>query len=210
MAAIEISALDRTVQIMSQKNSTPEDPRAKQALFQGETRSRINPRILLAVAVIILAVAGSTYIYGIQSETAVPAPPAPGTAMAADQRQTNGDVTQISYPLSLFEDGKARHFEYQTDERAIRFFMLKSADGIIRAAFDACDVCWPAGKGYVQAGDAMICTHCSRRFPVSRINHDQGGCNPAPLKRTVKDDQVVIQVHDLLQGERYFNFEQKG
>lgn len=210
MAVIDIPALDRTIQYMTLKNSAPEDRRAKQALFQSKTRSRINPRLILAVVVMMVAVAGGAYFYGSQSGTDVPATAIPATAMAADQRQTIGNITQISYPLSLFEDGKAHHFEYQTDERAIRFFMLKSADGIIRAAFDACDVCWPAGKGYVQAGDAMICIHCRRRFPVSRINQDQGGCNPAPLKRTVKDDQVVIQVQDILQGERYFNFKQKG
>jgi uncharacterized membrane protein len=210
VAAIEMPALDRTLQNMTIQNSAPENRRAKQALFQSKTRSKINPRTLLTVAVIMMAVAGSAYFYGIRSETAVPANAIPATAMEAEQRQTIGDITQISYPLSLFEDGEARHFEYQTNAQTIRFFMLKSADGIIRAAFDACDVCWPAGKGYAQAGDAMICTHCNRRFPVSRINQDQGGCNPAPLKRTVEDNQVVIQVQDILQGERYFNFKQKG
>ena len=56
--------------------------------------------------------------------------------------------TSVSFPTSLFDDGKARHFEHVDGELTIRYFILKSSDGVIRAAFDACDVCWPAGKGY--------------------------------------------------------------
>jgi hypothetical protein len=49
----------------------------------------------------------------------------------------------------------ARHaiLNYTDGALTIRYFILKSSDGIIRAAFDACDVCWPAGKGYFQDGD---------------------------------------------------------
>ena len=53
----------------------------------------------------------------------------------------------VTYPVSLFADGKARHFSHKIDGLTIRYFVLKSADGVIRAAFDACDVCWPANKG---------------------------------------------------------------
>jgi hypothetical protein len=83
---------------MTPKNSAPEDRRAKQALFQGKTRSKISPRTLLTVAVIMVAVSGSAYFYGIRSETAAPANAIPATVMEADQRRTIGDITQISYP----------------------------------------------------------------------------------------------------------------
>jgi uncharacterized membrane protein len=80
----------------------------------------------------------------------------------------------------------------------ISYFILKSTDGVIRAAFDACDVCWPEGKGYVQDGDrSMICRNCGRRFESVKVNEVQGGCNPAPLKRAIEGDQVVIRVDDL-------------
>ncbi len=204
-AGIDTPALNRMVYDMTHKNIAPDNRRAKQALFQGKTRSRINRRIIWAVVAVIVAVSGIAYVAGTRSQSTASA-----ISIATVERPSNGGLKQISYPLSLFDDGKAHHFEYKTEESTIRFFMIKGADGIIRSAFDACDVCWPAGKGYVQAADAMICIHCNRRFPVSRINKDQGGCNPAPLNRTVQEDQVVIQVQDILPGKRYFNFKQKG
>ncbi len=116
-------------------------------------------------------------------------------------------ATRITYPEKTFADGKAHHFTYKADDGAvIRYFIIKSSDGVIRAAFDACDVCWPENKGYTQQGDVMVCNNCGRRFPSARINEVQGGCNPAPLKRKVEQGIVIIQVADILQGKRYFDF----
>ena len=48
---------------------------------------------------------------------------------------------------------KARHYTYSAPGGiTIKYFIIKSSDGVIRAAFDACDVCWPSGKGYQQEG----------------------------------------------------------
>jgi uncharacterized membrane protein len=110
----------------------------------------------------------------------------------------------ISIALSKVNDGKAHYFLYDQDGQYVKFFVVKSVDGEIRAAFDACDVCFPAKKGYTQDGDFMICNNCGRRFHSSRINVEQGGCNPAPLKRSVVGDQLVIKVADVVQGTRYF------
>ncbi|MEM3554980.1 MAG: Fe-S-containing protein, partial [Candidatus Micrarchaeaceae archaeon] len=60
------------------------------------------------------------------------------------------------------------------------------------AAFNACDVCYPARKGYHQEGDVMVCNNCGRRFPTNQINIVRGGCNPAPLERAVDGDTLVI------------------
>ena len=81
---------------------------------------------------------------------------------------------------------------------------------MIRAAFDACDVCWPEGKGYVQDGTAMVCRNCGRRFESVMVNEVQGGCNPAPLERTIQGDQVVILEEDLKKGQTYFNFSKEA
>lgn len=116
---------------------------------------------------------------------------------------------KISYPVSLFADGQARHFDYKANGLTIRYFILKSADGVIRAAFDACDVCWPSGKGYVQDGDAMVCRNCGRRFASVLVNEIQGGCNPAPLSRTIRNGRVVIEAYDIAKGQTYFNFKEK-
>ncbi len=115
-------------------------------------------------------------------------------------------ASQVSLPASLFEDGKARHFEHVAGEFKIKYFVLKSSDGIIRAAFDACDVCWPAGKGYYQEGDYMVCRNCGRKFASVLVNEVKGGCNPAPLNRSVKNGKVIIEAKDILEGRQYFNF----
>ena len=71
-------------------------------------------------------------------------------------------------PVATFDDGKAHYYEHKTGDITIRYFVLKSADGVLRAAFDACDVCWPAGKGYAQDGDFMVC--CFSFFPAPSFN----------------------------------------
>lgn len=63
---------------------------------------------------------------------------------------------EITHPVSSFSDGKARYFQHKTnDGYTIRYFVIKSSDGIIRAAFDACDVCFQSGRGYYQKDDFM-------------------------------------------------------
>jgi len=58
-------------------------------------------------------------------------------------------VTQVTYPEKTYADGKARHFTHKTEDGVtIRYFIIRSSDSVIRAAFDACDVCWPENKGY--------------------------------------------------------------
>ena len=116
----------------------------------------------------------------------------------------------IKFPVSTFNDGKARHYQYNSGEQNIKFFVLKSSDGVIRAAFDACDVCWRAGKGYYQDGDEMVCRNCGRRFASALVNEVQGGCNPAPLKRQIDGDNVVINISDIKEGKGFFNFPRGG
>ena len=131
----------------------------------------------------------------------------PASPMASSAGQM--EMTTITYPVAQFNDGKAQHFHYKTDGIEIRYFILKSSDGVLRAAFDACDVCWPAGKGYYQEGDEMICRNCGRRFASVRINEVKGGCNPAPLNRSVKGDQLVLHIDDILEGRTYFDFSKR-
>jgi uncharacterized membrane protein len=116
----------------------------------------------------------------------------------------------VMLPVSLFEDGRARHFEYVNGESKIRYFVIRSSDGVLRAAFDACDVCWPAGKGYFQDGDYMVCRNCGRRFASLLVNEVKGGCNPAPLNREVVADRLHIRVQDILKGKMYFDLDGKA
>lgn len=111
---------------------------------------------------------------------------------------------EVRIPVKNVNDGKAHYYSYKSDGKDIKFFVVKSRDGVIRAAFDTCDVCFPAKKGYVQEGDNMICKNCGRKFHTSRVNVVEGGCNPAPLKRKKVDGSLIINAADIVPGGRFF------
>ena len=186
---------------MGKKAKRKPDIRAakKAAVLENDKKNRL-PFILVLCAVVI---AGAGVYLMLNSGD--------GNAVSVETNvsaETIGD--QVSYPASLFADGRARHFELKHANLTIRYFILKSSDGVIRAAFDACDVCWPAGKGYYQDGDVMVCRNCGRRFASVLVNEVQGGCNPAPLKRSLQGEQVVIRAQDILQGKQYFDLTGKA
>ena len=111
---------------------------------------------------------------------------------------------QVRLPVSLFDDGDAHHFTYLNGDSPIEFFVLRSADGTLRAAYNACDVCFQSKRGYLKEGDMMVCMNCGRRFPSDQINVVEGGCNPAPLQRTIDGDVLVLKEADILQGASFF------
>jgi uncharacterized membrane protein len=168
----------------------------KAAVLGTEKKGRL-PLMIAVVSIAISVGCGLFYIFYSPSD---------GSPVAATSSSASVTLTQATFPISLFEDGKARHFQHTADGFTIKYFILKSSDGIIRAAFDACDVCWRAGKGYYQEGDHMVCRNCGRRFASILVNEVKGGCNPAPLDRHVENGKVIIQVRDILKGKKFFNF----
>ncbi|MCB2225803.1 MAG: DUF2318 domain-containing protein [Desulfarculaceae bacterium] len=191
-----------------QKQSNAPATNDKKAQVLGESK-KSGSKVLamgLVLAGIILAGGMAWWTMG-GAGNSQPAATAPAAQQAAAQ---SGDKIVI-LPVKMFADGKARHFEHKlADGVTVRYFVVKSSDGIIRAAYDACDVCWPSGKGYYQDGDVMVCANCGRRFPSVSVNEVKGGCNPAPLRREVKGEQVVIRLADIAQGRQYFDFAKKG
>jgi uncharacterized membrane protein len=157
--------------------------------------------LVVAIVCAALIVGGGIYFAGYDRSQ---------TAPVAGSFKSENNASQVRLPASLFEDGKARHFLHVAGEYNIKYFVLKSSDGIIRAAFDACDVCWPAGKGYYQEGDYMVCRNCGRKFASVLVNEVKGGCNPAPLNRRIENGKVVIEIKDILDGRQYFDFSRKA
>jgi uncharacterized membrane protein len=183
---------------MSQKRSNDKLGAKKAAVLGTQSKSRSALWAGLACMVVLAAGLG-WYLNGEMAS-------APNVSTAA--AKISGDA--VTLPLAMFDDGKAHYFEHKQGDLTIRYFVLKSSDGLVRAAFDACDVCWPAGKGYAQDGDFMVCRNCGQRFASIRVNEVKGGCNPAPLERQVESGMVVIRVSDILQGKTYFNFSRKA
>lgn len=113
--------------------------------------------------------------------------------------------SDVRIPLAQVSSGEAKFFEYvAANGRRARFFVMRSSDGVYRAALDACDVCYAGKKGYFQDGDDMVCKKCGQRFPSALVNVVRGGCNPVPVERSVAGDMLVISAAELESGTAYF------
>ncbi len=124
----------------------------------------------------------------------------------AEGHKYSDDGRHLIYNAADFDDGKAKFFNYDKDNIRIKYFIIKSSDGIIRSAFDACDVCWRSGLGYYQDGNYMVCKNCGRKFLSTNVNKIEGGCNPSPLKRIIKNGEILISVDDIILGTKFFDF----
>lgn len=167
----------------------------KRAQFSGSgPQSSSRKKLFLGLLLAVLGVGGYVLAGNLngQASQATPISAVPGPSA-------------VKIPLAELEGGKAKFFDYRTaSDKNIRFFAMKSSDGVYRAALDACDVCWEAKKGYVQDGDDMLCRKCGRRFLSAKINEVTGGCNPVGLTRTVADGHLVISASDLEAGKSFF------
>jgi uncharacterized membrane protein len=130
-----------------------------------------------------------------------------GVGTAANSGPLKPVAGKLQIPVGAVNDGKAHHYQVKADDGTmVTFFVIKSRDGIIRAALDACDVCYKAGKGYYQDGDFMVCVNCGQRFASNRINVVKGGCNPAPLNRVISGDNLVITMNDINANRWYMRY----
>lgn len=163
---------------------------SKKNIMQGGYKRKILVAMIISALIVGIVVSAQAY-----SEKK-----SYGTSRAL---QSSNGIVKI--PLVQVNDGVAHFFHYTLRGKDIRFFILKSSDGVIRTAFDTCDVCYKAKRGYRQEGDFMICNNCGNRFPSGNINVLRGGCNPVPLERTVSGGNLIIKIQDILKGEFYFS-----
>jgi uncharacterized membrane protein len=120
----------------------------------------------------------------------------------ASAMKVEGDTIKLD--TAAVSDGKAHFFSQAVDGKPVRFFVVKSPDGVLRAAMDACVACFAEKKGYRQEGEHMVCNNCGQKFHTSKINDIKGGCNPIPLDRTADGPTVSIPLAGLRQSARYF------
>jgi uncharacterized membrane protein len=116
----------------------------------------------------------------------------------------NAGTSDIRIPLAELSS-TAKFYDYTlADNRKMRFFALKSSDGVYRAALDACDTCYHAKKGYHQEGDDMVCNNCGLHFHSAQVNEVHGGCNPIGLPRAIEGETLIIKASDLDARQQYF------
>ncbi len=117
--------------------------------------------------------------------------------------QASGGIVTI--PIAKLADGKSRFYKFEDNGKEISFFAVKSADGSIKTAFDACDACYKSKKGYEQQGDKMNCKNCNQKFAINRLGPNAtGGCNPGYLPHQLNGGSILIKTDDLKGGARYF------
>lgn len=149
--------------------------------------------MILAAAVVFLGVA--ILLVGRGASGAAGAPAAASVTSGSD----------FTIDEATFADGQARFFQYSTAAgRQVRFFVMKSSDGVVRAALDACTTCYREKRGYRQEGDAMVCNNCGKSFRSKDINVITGGCNPIPVERAIESGRVVVRAASLEQMPAYF------
>ncbi|VVB62325.1 Uncharacterised protein [uncultured archaeon] len=106
--------------------------------------------------------------------------------------------TEVRIPISSIST-TAKFYSYDSNGVTIRYFAVKDKQGNVHVAFDACDVCYEAKKGYKQDGDVMQCLNCGKTFSITSIGAENtaGGCWPSYLAMNIDGSDVVIQIADL-------------
>jgi uncharacterized membrane protein len=163
----------------------------RERFAHGHARPRINPNHILGVLGTLLVLA-LVYVAlaGPNKSSAVTA-----VKPVAARDSSSGEV-QI--PLSEVSTGEAKFYEYKaSNQKTVRFFVIKSSDGVYRAAADACDVCYREKMGYHQEGNDLVCNKCQKYFPSAAVNVITGGCNPDGIPRTIQGDKLLIAASEL-------------
>lgn len=155
-----------------------------------------NKKASIGVIIVLVALAGiAAYVVmtSLKSDSGSP-------SVAATE---SGD---IRIPVADLKNGIAKFFNYtsRASNKNVRFFVMRSSDGVYRAALDACDVCYHSKKGYKQDGDDMVCQNCGLRFHSTLINQAAGGCNPIGIDRAIEGEYVVIKARDLESRTTFF------
>ncbi len=97
------------------------------------------------------------------------------------------------------------HMLSQTQKKDIRYIIIKASNGDVKSCFDACDVCYLANKGYAQSGSQLRCNNCGKTFVIDELGtQGVGGCWPGLLPHTTDAQNVIINISDLIGGDKYY------
>lgn len=107
----------------------------------------------------------------------------------------------LRIPMTELQDHPMRKYTVSVGGVSVRFFVVRGEGDRVAIAFDACAIC-PL-KGYMLAGDQVLCRNCGAPISFDTIGVP-GGCNPIPLKAAVERGEIVIRAEDLAEGKAHF------
>ena len=168
--------------------------RRKQALQQRRKKSMKT----LAILVVVIAVVsiGAYYVISMGGESQ--------NSKSSETITTDDDKIRIS--LSEISNS-AEFYDYESSNGVtMRFFAVVGSDDNVHVAFDACDVCYDAKKGYKQKSEVMHCINCGREFAINSIGtaNTAGGCWPSYIPIELDTENAIIKISDLEEKEYMF------
>lgn len=107
----------------------------------------------------------------------------------------------VTLPMSQLEDGQLHRLGFPSGNKLVRLLAMKTPDGKIRTALDACEICGPFG--YLQEGKNLVCLNCAAEINPLTLDVG-GGCNPIPLPPEEAAGSVRVAVSDLEKAGRLF------
>ena len=124
-----------------------------------------------------------------------------GETATATAAAPSGDVT---IPVAQVKDGKAHFYSYDAGGTTVKYFVLADKTGKVRAALDACEVCYAQKKGYHQEGDSHGVQQLRQGLPERPDQRHHRRLQPDPAGQAVSGGQLTITTDSLTQGAQYF------
>lgn len=124
----------------------------------------------------------------------------PPEAVSMDSYQVA--ESKVIIDTETLADGKLHKYSYLTPNNVdVTFLAVKKPAGSYGVGLDACEICGTAG--YFERGEDVICARCDVVMNKNTIGF-RGGCNPIPLRYTIAEGKIYIELSDLQEMEKKF------
>ncbi|MDP6155885.1 MAG: DUF2318 domain-containing protein [Candidatus Thermoplasmatota archaeon] len=131
-----------------------------------------------------------------------------GQGVDTDNPSTTYEESTDVEPTATGEDVKILESEVTTNPKfysynvggvTVRYFAVRGSDGNVHVAFDACDICYDAKKGYEKSGSSMSCKNCGKKYSINSLGteNQEGGCWPSYLPIREEGGFLYIDTDDL-------------
>ena len=173
------------------------------ACIEHQERYSNKRRIQLAVATVVLIMAGFVYLLlprdsGAEPKTSSP-PPAVGKMDSTGQRIQMTDITarvengKISIPLDVVKEKKIVRFEYETNGVRKPLLSYVSPTGKVVTAVSVCEPC--RSTKFHLKGNSIVCNACFAEWDMETLRGIKGGClnyPPDAIPNKVEKGQILI------------------